>query len=105
MPVPNVAPPPEELADLCRRWKIVELALFGSALRGDFGPGSDVDLLVTFTPDADWGLFDLVDLRDELAALFAREVDLVEKTAIERSRNWIRRREILGTAEPVFVAR
>jgi predicted nucleotidyltransferase len=97
--------PREKLADFCRRWKVTELALFGSILRRDFAPESDVDLLVSFAPDARWSLFDLVEMQDELAALLGREVDLVERRAVERSENYIRRRHILNSAEPIYVAR
>ena len=95
----------ERIADFCRRWKIVELALFGSALRDDFRPDSDVDLLVSFASDAEWSLFDHVAMEDELTAMIGRKVDLVSRRAIERSENWIRRKAILGSAEPVYVAR
>jgi uncharacterized protein len=96
--------PDEAIAAFCRRWRITELALFGSVLRDDFGPDSDIDVLVTFDPEARWSLFDWVDMNDELEALLGREVDLVGKRSVERSENWIRRREILGTARPYYVA-
>ncbi len=95
----------EKLAEFCRRWKVAELALFGSALRSDFTPASDVDLLVTFEPEADWSLLDHVAMEDELSAMLGRKVDLVSRRAIERSTNWIRRKAILETAEPLYVAR
>ena len=95
----------EKIAEFCQRWKITELSFFGSALRDDFRPDSDVDILVTFTPDAEWGLFDHVHMEDELSAMLGRKVDLVSRRAIERSANWIRRKAILGTAEPCYVER
>ena len=95
----------EQLAEFCRRWKVAELALFGSTLRSDFTPLSDVDLLVTFEPEADWSLLDHVAMEDELSAMLGRKVDLVSRRAIERSANWIRRKAILETAEPLYVAR
>ncbi len=95
----------EKIADFCQRWKIVELALFGSVLRDDFRPDSDVDVLVTFAPDAEWGLFDHVRMEEELSSIFGRKVDMVSRSAIERSDNWIRREAILETAEPYYVAR
>jgi len=95
----------EKLADFCRRWKITEFALFGSVLREDFRPDSDVDVLVTFAPDAEWSLFDDVDMEEELSVIFGRKVDLVSRRAVERSDNWIRRKAILSTAEPIYVAR
>ncbi len=94
----------EEIARFCRRWKITELALFGSALRDDFRSDSDIDLLVTFAPDARWSAWEFLDAQDELAVLLGRDVDLVERAAIEQSENWIRRKHILGQAEPVYVA-
>ncbi len=95
----------EKIADFCRRWKITELALFGSVLRDDFRPDSDVDVLVTYAPDAEWSLFDAIEMQDELAELLGREVDLVGRRGIERSSNWIRREAILSSAEPYYVAR
>lgn len=94
----------ELIADFCRRWKIEELSLFGSVLRKDFGPNSDVDVLVSFAPDARWSLFDAAAMEEELEQLFGRRVDLVTRRSVERSHNWIRKRAILGTAEPVYVA-
>lgn len=97
--------PREAIAAFCRRWKITELALFGSILRDDFGPESDVDFLVTFTPEAGWTLFDLVRMDGELERIVGRRVDLVTRRTVERSENWIRRRSILDTARPYYVAR
>ena len=78
--------------------------MFGSALRSDFGPESDLDLLFTFSPSADWGLLDHHQMKQELATLLGREVDLLTKRAVEKSRNWMRRREILSTAQVVYAA-
>jgi predicted nucleotidyltransferase len=75
-------PSSEALAELCRRWQIVEPSLFGSVARGPANAHSDVDLLVSFEPDAPWSILDLVDLREELASLFGRRVDLIEERAI-----------------------
>jgi len=96
--------PEEPIADFCRRWKIAELAFFGSVLRDDFGPDSDVDVLVTFAPDATWSLFDHVDMQEELGRILGRPVDLVSRRGIERSRNPFRRRAILESARVVHVA-
>ena len=87
---------------LCRRWRIVELALFGSFLRGDDTKESDVDLLVTFDPEAGWSLFDFVELQDELSSLLGRKVDLVSRRGLERSLNPIRPKEILSTARVIY---
>jgi predicted nucleotidyltransferase len=96
--------PSQEVTDFCRRWRIIELALFGSVLRDDFQPDSDVDVLVTFAPNASWSLLDHIQMEQELSAILGRGVDLVSKRAVERSANWIRRQAILGSAEVVYVA-
>jgi predicted nucleotidyltransferase len=96
---------PAEIERFCQKWQVTELALFGSALRDDFRTNSDVDLLVSFAKDATWSLFDLVTMEDELSTLLGREVDLVERSALEHSENYIRRRHILASAEPFYVAR
>lgn len=93
-----------QITAFCQRWKITEFALFGSVLREDFRPDSDVDTLVTFAADADWSLFDHIEMEDELSAVLGRKVDIVSRRAIERSENWIRREAILSTAEPIYVA-
>ena len=95
----------ERLAEFCRRWRIAELSLFGSALRDDFRPDSDVDLLVTFTPGADWRYWDLLTMQEELTSLLGLKVDLVERAAVEARENWIRRKHILEHAKPIYVAR
>lgn len=89
----------DKIADFCRRWKITELAFFGSVLRDDFRPDSDVDVLVTFAPDAQWSLFDLVEMQDTLGEMLGRKVDLIEKRGL---RNPFRRYEILRTKEVVY---
>ena len=94
----------EKVADFCRRWKITELALFGSLLRDDFRSDSDIDVLVTFAPDAAWRLDDLLDMKEELEAMFGRRVDLVEKRLVESSENYIRRKHILSHLETIYVA-
>lgn len=91
------------LADWCRRWHVHELALFGSVLRGDFGPSSDVDLLVTFDPGATWSLIDHARMQQELSEIVGRNVDLVSRAGLERSANWLRREAIFGTARPLDV--
>ncbi|TKB88780.1 MAG: DNA polymerase subunit beta [Nitrospira sp.] len=94
----------ETIAEFSRKWKITEFALFGSVLREDFRPDSDVDVLVTFSPDSDWGVEHLLDMKEELEALFGRAVDLVEKRLVEESRNYIRRKHILSHMEAVYAA-
>lgn len=92
------------LAKFCQRWQIVELALFGSLLRDDFRPDSDVDVLVKFAPDARWTLLDFVAMQDELSLLFGRQVDLVMREAVEGSPRKQRRNHILESARVIYVA-
>jgi uncharacterized protein len=100
--------PHEQLTAFRARWKIVELEFFGSVLRDDFGPESDVDVLIAFDPEARWSLFDLVQMEEEAAAIFGRKVDLVERRLVERSANYLRRDGILGvraftSRDPAFL--
>jgi predicted nucleotidyltransferase len=89
----------------CTKWQITELSLFGSVLRPDeFRDDSDVDVLVTFDEAARWTLFELVEMQDELKAVIGRDVDLVEKIAVERSPNYIRRRHILENQRAFYAA-
>ena len=94
--------PHEKIAEFCRKWNVSELALFGSVLRDDFRPDSDVDVLVTWAPDARISLFDYTPMREELETMFGRRVDLVSKRGVEQSSNWIRRRSILESARVVY---
>ncbi len=91
----------DKVADFCLRWKVSEFALFGSVLSKEFRPDSDVDILVKFKADAEWSLFDFVDMVDELKAIFGRNVDLVE---LESLRNPFRRRSILAGRKVVYAA-
>lgn len=93
--------PRERLAEFCRKWKVAELSQFGSALREDFGPESDVDVLVVFEKDARWSLLELSSMRLELERLFGRPIDLVEKRAIV---NPFRRHSILTTRRKIYAA-
>ncbi|MCX9013087.1 MAG: nucleotidyltransferase family protein [Candidatus Methanoperedens sp.] len=98
----RISIPREKIADFCKKWKIREFALFGSVLRNDFRPDSDIDVLVTFSEDAKHTLFDLVHMGNELKGIFGREVDIVSRRGIESSRNYIRRNAILSSAEAVY---
>lgn len=102
--MPQIKFPQERIVDFCQRWKIKEMAFFGSVLGGEFGPESDVDIMVAFTPDADWGLFDQLRMELELSEILNRKVDLFTREAVEQNHNWIRRREILSTAEVVYAS-
>ena len=97
----RIAIPIEGIAAFCERWQVTEMALFGSVLRDDFGPGSDIDMLVAFKDGARHTLFNMVEMEEELKALFGREVDLVSRRGIERSSNHLRRKAILGSAEAI----
>lgn len=91
--------PMDAIAAFCRKWEIVEFALFGSVLTDDFRPDSDVDVLVTFAENQSWSLWNLVEMKEELGAILGREVDLVEKSSL---RNPFRRHAILVTKRVVY---
>ena len=101
MAVPRIEIPTERISAFCRKWQIAEMALFGSVLREDFGPDSDVDVLVTFAPDVPWSLYDWVDMGDELGAILGRRAHLLASDGL---RNPFRRREILTTREVIYAA-
>ncbi|PSN15642.1 DNA polymerase subunit beta [filamentous cyanobacterium CCP5] len=92
---------PEQIADFCQRWKITEFSLFGSVLRDDFCPNSDIDVLVTFSTDSRWSLFDWVEMKDELESLFQRQVDVADKEGLK---NPYRRHDILQTQQVIYVS-
>lgn len=92
----------EAINDFCQRWRVKEFSLFGSVLRQDFRPDSDIDVLLSFEPGAPWSLFEFVDMQDELTEIFGRNVDVVEKEAIEESRNPFRRKAILEHHKVIY---
>ena len=94
----------DRLSELCTRWGVRELAVFGSALREEFRADSDLDVLVTFQPDRTPSLFGLAELASELEELVGRPVDVLTRPAVEASRNPYRREEILRTAEVLYAA-
>ena len=94
--------PEQAIQAFCDRWQVTKLALFGSILRDGFRPDSDIDILVTFASESNWSLIDHATMQQEPASLLNRAVDLVSKRAIERSHNWIRRQEILTTAQVIY---
>ncbi len=96
--------PMQEIARFCRKWQIVELSLFGSVLRADFNPESDVDVLATFGHQCIWGLFDHVQMQQELQSLFGRNVDLISRRALDYSQNRILQAEILSTVKVIYRA-
>jgi uncharacterized protein len=94
--------PSEQIEAYCRKWRIRQLALFGSVLRTDFAPDSDVDVLATFDDDARWSLWDVIKAEEELQEIFGRPVDLVDRSTVEQCDNWIRRRSILSSARTIY---
>jgi len=100
MKLENIDLPAEQIAAFCQKWKIDEFSVFGSVLRDDFRPDSDIDLLVSFEPGVTWGM-KLFDMRREIEQLLGRRVDLVTKKALT---NPFRRREILTTRRVVYAA-
>lgn len=93
-----------QIEAFCSKWKIIEFSLFGSVLRDDFRPDSDVDVLVTFAPESRWSVFDFMRCENELKTLIGRNIDLVERVAVEQSNNIIRKQHILSSARKFYVA-
>lgn len=101
---PTLSIPIDRLAEYCRARGTARLAIFGSALRSDFGPASDIDLLVAFESGRMPGLLSMVGMEQEFSNLFVRNVGLVERPAVKQSRNDIRRTAILESAETIYAA-
>jgi len=101
----HITIPTNEIEAFCQRNHIRSFGLFGSALREDFGPGSDIDVLVEFEQGQELDLFRLVELQDELSKMLGHKVALVERRTVYKSENYIRRRHILESVEPIYVAR
>ena len=101
----QISLPMEAIEAFCHKWQIIEFALFGSVLRDDFRPDSDIDVLVIFAPDYQRSLSDAIAMHEEIEAIFGRKVDFINRETIERSRNYIRRREILSSARVIYDAR
>lgn len=95
--------PQKEIIRICQLWQIREFALFGSALRADFKPESDVDVLISFKETANWGLFDHTQMRLDLEAIFKRKVDLITRRALEQTQNGLLRERILETSKVIFI--
>lgn len=96
--------PKRKIAEFCKKWNIIEFAVFGSLLRSDFHAESDIDVLVTLNEDANQTLFHLAQMKRELEQILEREVDIVTRRGIESSRNQIRRNEILNSARTVYAS-
>jgi len=96
--------PMDAITGFCDRWQVSELALFGSVLRNDFRPDSDIDVMVQFNPDAHPTFSTLDKMQDELKSIFQRDIDLITRQGIESSRNYLRRQEILASAQIIYAA-
>jgi hypothetical protein len=94
--------PMEKITEFCQKWQVMELALFGSVLRDDFRPDSDIDVMVQFHLDAHPTFRTLDQMEAELQTIFDREVDLITRQGIETSRNYLRRHEILSSAQVIY---
>jgi predicted nucleotidyltransferase len=105
MKLKNIELPIEQIQEFCDRWHITEFAIFGSILHDDFCPESDVDVLVTFAPDVKRGLSETLQMQNELQSILGRKVDFIVKAAIERSENWLRRKNILESAQIIYATR
>ena len=92
------------LAEVCRKWGIKSVALFGSVLRDDFTSESDIDLLLEYFPDSRISLFDYGYMNEDFQRVFGREVDLVQAEGLRTSRNYIRRENIFSSARQFYVA-
>jgi uncharacterized protein len=90
------------IRDFCHRWKVTELTAFGSILRDDFGPHSDLDFIIEWEDDAPWDLCDYMDMVEELQQHFGRKVDLLSRFALSQTSNYLLRRSVLSQTEPVY---
>ncbi|OKH17628.1 nucleotidyltransferase family protein [[Limnothrix rosea] IAM M-220] len=100
-----IAIPSEIISEFCQQWRVVELSLFGSVLRDDFHADSDIDVMVQFHPDARPKFTTLDEMQAELQGIFQRKIDLVTRSGIEASRNYLRRQEILSSAKVIYAKR
>lgn len=96
---------PKQLADFCNRYQILELALFGSILRDDFSPESDIDFLVTYAPDKRWQAWGDLPEQDEMETLLGRKIDWITRKSVEASANPFFRRVVLNEAEILYAAK
>lgn len=97
--------PKTKIAEFCKRWNVSEFAVFGSALTKDFRPDSDVDIMVDFPTQAKVTLYDMTKMQDELKQIFKRDVDLISKRGVKNSRNYLRKKAILESAQVIHVTR
>jgi uncharacterized protein len=96
--------PMVEIRDFCRKWRIRELAVFGSVLTDEFDDESDIDFLYTFEENSHWDLFDIIGMKLELEKVLRREVDFIDKEMIEQTDNPYKKRTILGKYLEIYRA-
>lgn len=94
----------EAVTEFCDRWQVEELALFGSVLRDDFSPASDIDVLVRFAEGHPWTILDHLAMESELGEILGRRVEITSRRAVEESHNRVRRQEIFKTARTLYAA-
>ncbi|AFY43133.1 nucleotidyltransferase family protein [Nostoc sp. PCC 7107] len=94
--------PMDAIKNFCQCWQIAELSVFGSILRDDFNADSDIDFLYILKPNIQWRLVDLLGAEEELEKLLGRKIDLVKKSSIEQSHNWLRKRNILSSSQVIY---
>lgn len=104
MTINSIKLPEDKLKEICLKNQVKELSIFGSALRDDFNSSSDIDLLVTFNDNTGYSLFDIVRIKEEFEQFLERPVDLVNRNAIERSKNKYRKKAILESAKVIYAA-
>jgi predicted nucleotidyltransferase len=92
------------IEEFCKKWQIVEFSLFGSVLTDEFRPDSDVDVMVKFAPEARVGLFEFIDVEEELEGIIGRKIDLITRPSVERSENYLMRRSILSGTRTFYAA-
>jgi predicted nucleotidyltransferase len=92
----------EKVTEFCHKWQVTEFALFGSVLRDDFRPDSDIDIMVEFDPAACPTFSTLDRMEAELKIIFNRDIDLITRQGIASSRNYLRRHEILSSAQVIY---
>jgi uncharacterized protein len=102
MTITAIKLPMENIAEFCHKWQVTEFALFGSVLREDFRPNSDIDVMVQFHPNAHPTFLTLEQMEEELKTIFRRDVDLITRQGIESSRNYLRRHDILSSAQVIY---
>jgi len=93
--------PHDRIIAFCQHWEVRELALFGSVLNERFSSDSDIDILISFSDQAQWSLYEMMDMREELEKILGRKVDLVEKEALK---NPFRRQAILSERQVIYAA-